>query len=88
MALQPKEVKVTSPGGTQNLLTLWASDTRIQDYASGHWRAAVAAYSGVFVWSLAFVLMVYGPAKRHRRREQVHLCERTAIGYFYTGFEL
>ena len=69
-------------------MTLWASDTRIQDYASGHWWAAVAAYSGVFVGSLAFVLMVYGPAKRHRRREQVHLCARTAIGYFHTGFEL
>ena len=48
----------------------------------------MAAYSGIYVWSLAFLLMVYGPVKRHRRREQEHLCECTAIGYFYTGFEL
>jgi len=88
LAVQPEEVKVTSPGGTQNLLILWASDTQIQDYAGGHWRVAVAAYSGISVWSLAFRLMVYGSVKRHRRREQEHLRESTAIGYFYTGFEL
>ena len=47
----------------------------------------MVAYSGIFVWSPAFVLMVYDPVRRHRRREQVHLGESTAIGNWYTGFE-
>ena len=49
MALQLKEAKVTSPDGAQNLLTLLASDTRIQGYAGVHWRVVVAAYAGIFV---------------------------------------
>ena len=48
----------------------------------------MAAYSGIYIRSLAFLLMVYGPVKRHRRREQEHLGESTAIGNLHTGFEL